>query len=326
MISIIIPTRNRASLLKDCLKSLTRQDFKSKYEVLVFDNGSKDSTQFVVKEFQDKLSNLKVFYEPEPGLHIGRNKGIQYSNGNILAFVDDDIEAFPSWLSSINECFKDPSVALVGGNNLPMFLEPPPRWLKKLWDLSNTSGRKCIPSLSLIELTGPNKLISPHLIWGCNFSIRKDILLKAGGFHPDGMPNNLLRFRGDGETHVSDYIYSCGMKSIFHPGASVYHKVTPERMSHSYFRQRGFCQGVSDSYTKLRLQKHEPKNLNLLKRLKNIFSSTSRIYRRIFSDREVNLALDAENAGYKEGFTFHQNSYKNDPEVREWVHRPNYFQ
>jgi len=42
------------------------------------------------------------------------------------------------------------------------------------------------------------------------------------------------------------------MKCLFHPGASVYHKVSPERMTIGYFRQRGFNQGISDSYTQLR--------------------------------------------------------------------------
>ena len=80
------------------------------------------------------------------------------------------------------------------------------------------------------------------------------ILIAAGGFHPDGMPKELIRFRGDGETHVSRHVAESGLECVFHPGASVHHKVTPERMTYAYFRQRGFNQGVSDSYTQLRQQ------------------------------------------------------------------------
>jgi glycosyltransferase involved in cell wall biosynthesis len=325
MISVIIPTRNRADLLAPCLASLCHQSPQVDFELLIIDNGSSDTTQNVIKGYQSKIPNLTGIFAPEPGLHTGRHAGMNAAKGELLVFADDDIEALSTWLSSIDEAFKNPAVAMVGGNNYPMFLESPPKWLEALWNRPTFSGHKSIPSLSVIEFTKPVTEISPYQIWGCNFAIRKHVLLKAGGFHPDAMPNELIRFRGDGETHVSRYVAESGMKCAFHPGASVYHKVTPERMSHAYFRRRGFNQGVSDSYTQLRQQdttSSMPPRRNLLKRT---MSYALRKTQSLLDSAEVKQAHQELMLGHKEGYAYHQAAYRDDPEVREWVHRPTYF-
>ena len=325
MITVVIPTRNRADLLAPMLASILKQDFaQSKYEVLVIDNGSTDNTQKVIDEYKSQLANLEGIHAPEPGLHAGRHAGMLSAKGDILVFADDDIEALPRWLSIINAAFKDPQVAMVGGNNYPLFLEPPPDWIKRMWNRPTLSGYKSISSLSVIEFTTSPREISPYLVWGCNFAIRKHVLLQAGGFHPDGMPKELIRFRGDGETHVSRYVAETGMKCIFHAGASVYHKVTPDRMTFAYFRQRGFNQGVSDSYTQLRKQDetvHSSKR-NLVKRAMSYAFRQSLSF---LDSGEVKRAFDEQTLGYREGYAFHQAAYRDDPEVREWVHRSTYI-
>jgi len=324
-LSIIIPTRNRADLLASALESLVLQSLAtSEYEVLVIDNGSSDHTAEVIVNYQVKLRNLRGIFASEPGLHTGRHAGMKAAQGDVLVFADDDIEALPTWLASIKEAFSDASVAMVGGNNLPMFLEPPPRWLLKMWRGRSRQGMRLLPALSIIELSCNQREISPHLIWGCNFSIRKDVLLAAGGFHPDGMPGELIRFRGDGETHVSDYVKRSGMKSVFHAGATVYHKVTPERMTSEYFRQRGFNQGVSDSYTALRNQNKSDIQVrrSLLRRAAGW---GLRKFRDVMRDREVKYALEQMQLGYSEGYAYHQEVYREDSEVRVWVHQEKYF-
>jgi glycosyltransferase involved in cell wall biosynthesis len=324
MISVIIPTRNRADLLAPCLASLCRQSPQVDFEVLVIDNGSSDTTQEVIKDYQSKLPNLTGIYAPEPGLHTGRHTGMNAAKGDLLVFADDDIEALPTWLSSIEEAFKDPTVAMVGGNNYPMYLEKPPKWLLKLWNRRAWRGIKCIPSLSIVEFLKIPESMSPYLIWGCNFSIRKDILLSAGGFHPDGMPKELIRFRGDGETHVANFVANSDLKCVFHLGASVRHKVTRERMTHQYFRQRGFNQGISDSYTSLRNQV----TVDNIKSKQTVAINARRWiakFAKLLDDSDVRRAFDEREAGYKEGYLYHQAAYRNDPEVRDWVHRPIYF-
>lgn len=325
MISVVIPTRNRADLLELALSSLVKQDFRSsRFEVLVIDNGSTDHTQNVIDQYKVQFENFSGIYAPEPGLHTGRHAGMKAAKGDNLVFVDDDIEALPSWMSSIDFAFQDPKVAMVGGNNYPLFLQPPPDWLNQMWHRPTFRGYKSIPSLSVIEFKRPPRNISPFQIWGCNFAIRKEVLLQAGGFHPDGMPKELIRFRGDGETHVSQFVAASGLKCVFHPGASVYHKVPPERMTHAYFRQRGFNQGVSDSYTKLRQQDLQIRNVKPSV-IKRVLDFALRQSLNLLDSAKTRMVAEELQRGHLEGYAYHQAAYRDDPEVRNWVHRRNYF-
>lgn len=325
LLSVIIPTRNRANLLEDVLVSLKEQSLsRDRFEVLVIDNGSVDNTRSVVKSFNTNF-NVRYIFEAEPGLHSGRHCGLKNAGADILVYVDDDIEAFSTYLESILEAFQDPEVALVGGNNVPKFLQSPPLWLKKLWDSSKNEDGKCFPPLSILEL---NKVIvdfNPSFVWGCNFSVRKQTLVESGGFHPDGMPQSLIKFRGDGESHVTRFIKNSGKKCLFHPGASVYHKVSSERMTFEYFRKRGFNQGISDSYTLLREGRQSfvekaratvRPAINALRHLIRIFKS---------KEKGVATALKELDRGYYEGYSFHQKEFARDPVLREWVSRANYF-
>ena len=328
MISVIIPTRNRSELLKSALDSLTKQVLAvDKFEVLVIDNGSTDRTAEVVKSFKKRLPNLIYHCEPEPGLHNGRHRGLREARGDLLVYADDDIEALPTWLSSIVEGFNDPDVAMVGGNNLPMFIEQPPDWLQRMWDRPALGQGRILPSLSLIELPGAIREFSPSYIWGCNFSIRKSVLTAAGGFNPDGMPKELIRFRGDGETHVSNYVENSGMKCLFHPGASVYHKVTPGRMRVGYFHQRGFNQGVSDSFTALRSSHMRGRSFQVDHGLG--YGIVRWLYRKIkvwrIRDTEIRHVRKEMFTGYAEGFAYHQRLFKTDSELRTWVLKENYL-
>ena len=91
MISVIIPTRNRADLLNLALKSIVNQNTSSsEFEVLVINNGSNDHTSKIVNNYKKELLNLKEIYVPEPGLHNGRHAGMKEAKGNILVFIDDD--------------------------------------------------------------------------------------------------------------------------------------------------------------------------------------------------------------------------------------------
>lgn len=327
MLSVIIPTRNRADFLSMALISLTEQTLSmDEFEILIIDNGSTDNTLRIIEKYSAQLNNLRYFYEPEPGLHVGRHRGMLEAKNDILVFADDDIEAFPTWLQSIQSAFCDPNVAMVGGNNIPMFLAPPPQWLLALWNRPFKRNIRAIPALSIIEMNESNKDCDPYLVWGCNFSIRKTVLLAAGGFHPDGMPKELIRFRGDGETHVSRFVRESGMRCIFHPGASVHHKVTQERMTFDYFYQRGFNQGISDSYSKLRSCGNLPKSLltqGLLAKLINWI--TYQVTRLTPLEYEAKHALHEMQYGYKNGYAYHQQMYHENEEIRLWTHKPKYF-
>ena len=124
MISIIIPTLNRAPSLAIAVESFVAQNFScDSFELLVIDNGSTDNTKQIVETAiaNHPSAQINYIYEPEPGLLSGRHRGALEAKGNILIFVDDDIQADVNWLQAIQESFADPSVQIVGGRNLPNY-------------------------------------------------------------------------------------------------------------------------------------------------------------------------------------------------------------
>lgn len=327
MLSVIIPSRDRAELLQRALQSLREQSLpQDRFEVLVIDNGSTDNTRTIVEAALRQSPNVRYLHEPRPGLHAGRHRGLKAAAGDILVFADDDIRATPGWLAAIAENFAEPRVAMVGGNNYPDFLAPLPAWLERLWQQPALGGR-AISMLSLLSLPEGRREISPFMVWGCNFSIRKAVLLDAGGFHPDAMPPELIRFRGDGETHVSRYVAARGLRCVFDSRASVYHAVPAERMTVEYFRKRAYNQGISDSYTRLRggeLGDGAPPGLRAFARrvAHDIHARIQELWPQAGEFRELRLAI---RAGRQEGFACHRMAYRQDAEVRDWVHKADYF-
>jgi glycosyltransferase involved in cell wall biosynthesis len=335
ILSVIIPTRNRSKILFGTLESIAKQTLNSKlFEVIVVDNGSTDSTRDMVDSFTGQIPTLRYYYEGSPGLHVGRHKGLKEAKSNILVYADDDIEAFPTWLEAIAETFEDKDVVLVGGKNLPKFETAPPDWIMKMWLQVHPEG-KALGYLSILDFGDSIKKINPSYVFGCNFFIRKSILLEAKGFHPDAMPQQLIRFRGDGESHVSRYILEQGYKALYHPKASVYHLVPKERMTESYFCKRAYNQGVSDSYTQIRavhgLSCSAKSPYERLRQMSpnDIVRAISRRVKRVIgrSRKEpFDKIQDKIAQAYRAGWQFHQDEVQNDPKLLEHVLKQTYLE
>jgi len=88
LVSIIIPTYNRAPELKRALKSVIEQSYQN-WECLIVDNNSTDSTDEIIQEFND--SRIKLFKINNHGIiAVSRNKAIQEAQGEYIAFLDSD--------------------------------------------------------------------------------------------------------------------------------------------------------------------------------------------------------------------------------------------
>lgn len=315
MISVIIPTLNRSKLLDKTLRSLTEQLINpNEFEVLVIDNGSTDDTPAVVSGFCQTL-NIRHILEPSPGLHEGRHRGLRESRGEILAYADDDIQALPTWLEGIAESFSDPKVGLVGGKNIPDYESPAPPWLDAYW--INVPEGKFITYFSLLDFGDEKRIIDPLYVFGCNFSIRKSIVLDAKGFHPDGMPQSLIRFRGDGESFVARHVTEMGYVTMYNPKASIRHWVPASRMNVDYLVKRAFAEGISKSYVDTRdrrLHKKTVRQPTLLSKIKNSIKV------RLLNDNQKRI-----HQSFQEGYRYHQNEMAADKDLLSWVLRDSYM-
>jgi len=93
MLSVIIPTHNRASLLKEAIQSVLDQDHfrdpshTSEFELIVVDDGSSDNTKEIVDTFKGAVH---YFYQNQRGVSAARNQGLKMSQGEFIAFLDSD--------------------------------------------------------------------------------------------------------------------------------------------------------------------------------------------------------------------------------------------
>ena len=92
MISVVIPTYNRAPELETCLTALAAQTLSpDQFEVLVIDDGSSDSTSSLLETLSSgNPMDLRYFVQPNEGPAAARNAGIEQAKGEWIAFTDDD--------------------------------------------------------------------------------------------------------------------------------------------------------------------------------------------------------------------------------------------
>jgi GT2 family glycosyltransferase len=113
--SVIIATRNRPQLLRNCLVALEKSNYPvDRFEVVVVDDGSDAAVGPGLAEFTFRFS-LSVLRTERGGPAAARNVGSRHASGRFLAFLDDDAEADRDWLSSLGQCLAAAPNDLVGG-------------------------------------------------------------------------------------------------------------------------------------------------------------------------------------------------------------------
>lgn len=92
LISVVVPTHNRADSLRLTLENLALQDFDKSWEAIVVNNNCTDDTDAVVESFREKFPvPLLLVHEKTPGASATRNRGARSARGKYLIFIDNDI-------------------------------------------------------------------------------------------------------------------------------------------------------------------------------------------------------------------------------------------
>ena len=239
-ISAVICTHNREDYLGAAIDSLLEQDF-SNYEVIVVDNASSDSTKQIV-ESRLPHPRLQYVYEPVTGLSVARNTGAKASQGEIIAYLDDDAVASTGWLSCLWQAYQNnPQLAIAGGKVTLIF--PPgktsPPWLSA--DLASNLGAYDLGD-EIVYITNPG--MTPR---GLNYSLRRTFLEQIGGFDVNlgRVGKNLL---SNEELQMTQLALEKQWQVAYLPQALVAHNVAPERLQPAWFLRRSWWQGVSECY------------------------------------------------------------------------------
>lgn len=230
-ISIVIPTYNRAQMLRDTILSVLEQIVESQTEIIIVDNNSSDDTKSVVRSLaEDLTSGLHYLVETKQGNAHARNAGIKHARGNIIAFLDDDVTVSDYWLNSLKKAFQKWSdVSFVGGKVLPSWDEAPPSWLTRdHWS-----------PLALLDYGSQDLPISgnnPLGLLTANIAFRRNVFEDVGTFSP-----RLQRVKdriGSLEDHeFLMRLCRSGLKGRYVPDMVATTSVPEERLTKAYHRR-----------------------------------------------------------------------------------------
>lgn len=164
--SVVVPTHNRSDYLEVTLRSLALQDLDEPHETIVVDDGSRDRTPEVARAHGARY----LRHDPPRGANAARNAGIAAAGAELVALVDDDVEAPPGWLRALVEgARRHPDAEAVGGPIRARFDGPSPRGC----------GRER-PPITTLDL-GPSDR-EADLVWSANMLVRKAAIERVGGF------------------------------------------------------------------------------------------------------------------------------------------------
>jgi len=103
VVSVIIPTYNRAEMVREAIQSILDQNYTD-YEIIVVDDGSTDNTRDVVTAFRDY--RIRYIYQENRGRSNARNHAIRLAQGKYIAFLDSDDLFLPHTLATQVNCLE----------------------------------------------------------------------------------------------------------------------------------------------------------------------------------------------------------------------------
>ncbi|MDJ0633116.1 MAG: glycosyltransferase [Xenococcaceae cyanobacterium MO_188.B29] len=89
LISVIMPTWNRASVINDAVYSIQAQTYKN-WELIIIDDGSEDNSKEVIKKIAASDNRIKHYFIEHQGVSTARNVGLSHAKGEIIAYLDSD--------------------------------------------------------------------------------------------------------------------------------------------------------------------------------------------------------------------------------------------
>jgi glycosyltransferase involved in cell wall biosynthesis len=235
--TIILCTYNRCESLAKALESAAALDLPApdEWDVLVVDNNSSDQTREVVEGFCRRYpGQFNYVFEPNQGKSYALNSGIHQACGDVIAFLDDDVEVDSGWLRNLTAPLKDKKWVGAGGRVLPEAGFVPSRWM----DVNSRDG---LAPLAIFDL-GLEAGELEEAPFGTNMAFRKEAFEKYGGFRTDLGPRPGSEIRNE-DSEFSSRLLAAGERLWYEPSAVVYHIIPKNRTRRKYFQVWWFDKG-----------------------------------------------------------------------------------
>lgn len=165
LVSVILPTYNRAWILEDAVKSVLAQDFPN-IELIIIDDGSEDETADILDFYKNSATIIR---QENKGVSTARNTGIKSCNGSLIALLDSD----DAWDKKKISC----QVSFFNQNTDAMICQTEEIWIR--------NGRRVNPKKKHKKLSGmifePSLhlcLVSPSAVM-----MRRELLEHKGLFN-----------------------------------------------------------------------------------------------------------------------------------------------
>jgi GT2 family glycosyltransferase len=239
-ISIVIATSGRVREIRRLLDSLYRVNGRDQiaHEIVVANNASDDEAAAavlaLVNEFNDRnRCRCWQVREPVPGKCRAQNKTIPVTNGNLIAFLDDDVEVGPEWLEAIDSFFRSYPHDVMQGSVL---MRPD--------DRSNEALQKALNQFRTVDFLDYKFARGTDLktLTGGNMAARREVFSEVGMFDDRLGPGG---FGISEDVEFAGRVVRAGKRIGWEPKAGVYNELDPSRLCEEEFRRRHEAQGRS---------------------------------------------------------------------------------
>ncbi len=246
-ISIVVCTYslNNYQNLKDAVDSLLNQTYKE-MEIIIVVDGNQKLYEKIVKTYNNQKKIRVAASKENIGSSGVRNIGIKASQGNVIAFMDDDAVAEKSWVENLVNTYQKFDAIAAGGKMLPIWLCKQPDYFPD--ELGWLVG---------ITYKGfaQEKIAEVRNTFGSNMSFKREVFEKIGLFN-EGFG---FAKRGTSYIQAEEAEFALRMKNklgkgvIYNPEAIVYHKIPQSRVKVKMLFKRAFYQGYSKAIIKKKI-------------------------------------------------------------------------
>ena len=175
-ISVVVPTYNRRSRLARVLGGLDRQTVPAEtFELVIVDDGSTDDTRAWLEQNRARAYAVKVVSQKNGGPSRARNRGVEEASGELVLFIDDDVEPTPALLEEhLKMHDAEPNVVVMGPlASLDHYAQP---WVK--WEQEKLEAQYA-------AMLRGDYAPTFRQFWTGNASVARAQLLAAGGFNTE---------------------------------------------------------------------------------------------------------------------------------------------
>jgi GT2 family glycosyltransferase len=221
-VTAVVCTRDRATLLSTCLRSL-RALGDAAPPVLVVDNDPPDGAT----EALAAQEGVRYVREPLAGLDFARNRGLREAESEYVAFIDDDTVVDRGWRAGLDEALAEhPDAGAVTGLVLPAELRTEAQIVFEL----RGGFRRGLRKLRYAGRRMPGNPLYPVGAGifgaGCNMVLRRELVLGLGGF--DEALDTGPPLPGGGDLDVFHRVLVAGSPLVYEPRMLVFHRHRPE--------------------------------------------------------------------------------------------------